>query len=48
MMKRSVKEKGIQNRIMEKVVLHDIWFVIARVCHRVFRRKNCTITEQGL
>ena len=24
MMKRSVKEKGIQNRIMEKVVLHDI------------------------
>ena len=46
MMKRSVKEKGIQNRIMEKVTFvkyvrfDNLFFVL------VYRRLNCIITGQ--
>ena len=45
-MKRSVKEKGIQNRIMEKVTIvkyvrfDNLFFVV------VYRRLNCIVTRQ--
>ena len=47
-MKRSVKEKGIQNRIMEKVTIvkyvrfDNLFFVVVVV----YRRLNCIVTRQ--